>query len=311
MTRHPFPTLVAACGLILGLGACQALPILRPTPTAPSDMPLSLPQLKSVLLDEFGEIFFCDPDYYPVAREDEAVLARQRFPELAADAQEFPVLLRRLGIQPGPTYSPEEQLAIYREHKKLAAVYTEPTGAGYRFQLRVTDGETIEALEGEIDLFARIRLERRQPSSDMCPICLAAGTHIATPGGPIAVEDLRPGMLVWSENHRGQRVAVEIEAVGMTPVAQPHQMLRLTLADGRTLLASPGHPLPNGSSLSTLQAGAEFAGSRILDAETVGYRARFTFDLRAGGETGWYWAEGILLASSLESSGEWLVVGGQ
>jgi len=299
MNRFRLVALSVLLGVPLSLGACKALSVILPTPTAPSTSPLSLPELKSLLLDQFGELFFCDPDYYPVAREDEAKLARERFPEIAADVQEFPVLLRRLGLEVEPPFSSDEQLAVYREHKKLAAIYAEPVSDGYRFQMRVTDGETIEALEGEIDSYGRIRLETRQPSSDMCPICLAEGTQIATPGGEVAVEHVRPGMVVWSADGRGRRVAVEVKLVGRTPAPEGHQMIRLTLADGRTLTASPGHPLPDGAPISTLRPGAHLAGSIVVAADRVGYTGRFTFDLLPGGETGRYWADGILVGSSL------------
>jgi hypothetical protein len=299
MNRYRFAALSVLLGLSLSLASCEALPAVAPTPTAPSAFPFSLPELKSLLLDEFGELFFCDPDYYPVAREDEAMLASERFPEIAADVQEFRVLLYRLGLEVKPVFSSDEQLAIYREHKTLAAISTEPTAGGHLFQMRVTGGGTIEALEGEIDSYGRIRLDTRQPSSDMCPICLAKGTRIATPEGEVAVEDLHRGVVVWSLDRSGRRMAVEVEQVGRTPVPEGHQMIRLTLADGRTLTASPGHPLPDGAPISTLRPGAYLAGSMIIAADRVGYSGRFTFDLLAAGETGTYWADGILLGSSL------------
>jgi len=277
----------------LSLAACGE------QPTAPSSSPLSLPELKSILLDEFGEFFFCDPDYYPVGRGDEAELALERFPELAADPVEFPVLLRRLGLEPAPTFTPQEQLAIYREHKKLAAVFTEPMPGGYRFQMRVRVGAGIDALEGEIDLFGRVRLTSRQPSSDMCPICLAQGTQIDTPSGPFPVEAIRVGTLVWSLDERGERVAVPVQQVGQTPAPRGHQMIRLVLSDGRRLLASPGHPLSDGRTLSTLRAGDPVAGATVLLVESIGYPGAFTFDLLPGGGTGLYWADGVLLASTL------------
>jgi hypothetical protein len=31
------------------------------------------------VLDQFPDFFFCYPDFYPIAREDEMVLAQQRF----------------------------------------------------------------------------------------------------------------------------------------------------------------------------------------------------------------------------------------
>lgn len=62
----------------------------------------------------------------------------------------------------------------------------------------------------------------------------------------MTVEDLRRGMVVWSQDWSGARVAVDVEVVGRTPVPEGHHMIRLTLADGCVLSASTRHPLPDG-----------------------------------------------------------------
>lgn len=40
----------------------------------------------------------------------------------------------------------------------------------------------------------------------------------------------------------------------------------------------------------------------VVAADRVGYSGRFTFDLLPGGDTGTYWADGILLGSSLKTA---------
>ena len=279
--------------LVPCLAGCQA------ATTAPSELPLSLPELKSVLLNELGEIFFCDPDYYPVARGDEAELAQERFAELAADADEFPVLLRRLGLATKPDYTPGEKLAIYREHKKLAAILTKPIAGGYRFQMRVTEGDRIEALVGEIDVYGRIRVTSRDPTSGTCPICLAEGTRIDTPDGQIPIETIRVGTIVWSMDDGGIRVAVRVEQVGQATAPTGHVIIRLVLKDGRSLLASPGHPLSDGRLLGELRAGDAVDGSEVLLVEQLAYPGTTLFDLLPASATRWYWADGIPLGSTL------------
>src|SRR5512147_886312 len=62
-----------------------------PTPVPPTPIPplpggLSATELKYRLLDQYPDFFFCDPDYYPVAHDDELSLALARFSQIQADA---------------------------------------------------------------------------------------------------------------------------------------------------------------------------------------------------------------------------------
>src|SRR5215510_12306874 len=60
-------------------------------PTAISTLPsasLSPTELKYKVLDQFPDFFFCDPDFYPIARDDELTLALQRFPELQSNQEQ-------------------------------------------------------------------------------------------------------------------------------------------------------------------------------------------------------------------------------
>src|SRR5687767_2999627 len=59
-----------------------------PIPTLPSSI-LSPTELKYRVLEQFPDFFFCDPDFYPIAREDELALAQRRFPELQTNQEEF------------------------------------------------------------------------------------------------------------------------------------------------------------------------------------------------------------------------------
>jgi len=287
-----------------GLAACGLLPGFGPTPFPTSPVPLSETQLKYRLIDALGEVFFCDPDFYPIAREDEANLAVERFSEIQADLEEFHAILARLGLTGQAIFSTDDKLAIYREHKRLAAILLEPAGASFRFSMRAIESEVITALEGEIDRFGAIRVTTRTPSSDMCPICLAESARIDSPDGQIAIRDLRPGDMVWTLTRDGQRVARPVLFVAVNPAPRGHTMLRLTLSDGRSLLASPGHPTPSGSLLADLRAGDLFAGAAIVSLEAVPYRGLFTYDLLPASDTGFYWADGVLMASTLAGDSE-------
>jgi hypothetical protein len=76
-------------------------------------------------------------------------------------------------------------------------------------------------------------------------------------------------------------------------------MVHVRLADGRELLASPGHRTADRRSLGSLASGDEVDGSTITLWELVPYSGSRTYDLLPAGPTGTYWANGILLSSTL------------
>lgn len=278
--------------------------VVYPTPTPIPPLPggLGPTELKYRVLAEFPDFFFCDPDYYPVAREDEMVLARQRFPELQANSEEFNTILAHNNLTGTTSFSDEQMLLIYREHKRLAALFFEVTEAGYRFQIMSakTEGNG-ELITGVIDAQGAITVLQRDPSIATCPICLAAGTLIETPDGPIPVQNVRPGMLVWTLDRDGRRVAQPVLRVGSTVVPASHQVVELALSDGRLLRVSPGHPTADGRTAGQLQPGDWLDGARIVAAQRIRYTGYATYDLLPAGETGFYWANGILIASTLGS----------
>jgi hypothetical protein len=132
----------------------QITPVTYIAPTATPIPPLpggaGPTELKYRVLAEFPDFFFCDPDYYPVAREDEMVLARQRFPELRANTEEFNTILAHNNLSGVTSFTDEQMLLIYREHKRLAALFFEVSPEGYRFQIQV--GRVSEGVDpGKID----------------------------------------------------------------------------------------------------------------------------------------------------------------
>jgi hypothetical protein len=262
---------------------------------------LNPPELKFRILDDFPDFFFCDPDYYPVARDDELVLALQRFPELQANTEEFNAILAHNNLAGNTTFSDDEKLVIYRDHKKLSAIQLELINSSYQFQIQVarTEGEG-KLIRGLIDGQGGITILEKTASIATCPICLAAGTLIDTPSGALPVQSLRPGMLVWTMDGAGRRIAQPLIQVSKTVMPASHQVVHLVLDDGRELWVSPGHPSAEGLLVGQLQVGDRLDGGIILLAERVNYQGYATYDLLPDGETGLYWANGILLASTLD-----------
>lgn len=131
-----------------------------------------------------------------------------------------------------------------------------------------------------------------------CPICLPETAQIATPTGDRAVAELAVGDPIWTLDAEGQRVAGRVEYVGSTPIFGGHTMVQMTLADGRVVAASAGHPDLEGRALAEIPRGATLSGSTIVAIEPVPYTGARTHDVLPSGPTGVYWAEGVALQSS-------------
>lgn len=299
-TRRPALSILVLIAAVL-LAACA--PGAAPSPSPTPGPELSSAELKYALLDRFGTLSWCDPDYYPVAHEDEQQLALQRLPEIQADAETYAAILDHLGLGADASPSPADVLAVYRQWKLLNAVTLTPVENGFAFDLTFETNPGLgqgRHVAGTLDRRGAITVAVEEDSFLVsCPICLARGTLIDTPNGPVPIDRLRAGDLVWTLDASGHRVAAPLLAVGSTPVPATHQVVHLVLDDGRELWASPGHPLPDGRTLGDLRASDEVDGARVMVAELVEYAGGATFDILPAGATGAYWANGVLLASTL------------
>jgi len=281
---------------------CAAGPATSPSTTPGA--PLSTAELRYKLIDAFGPLWFCDPDFYPVARADEAAVAVQRFAEIQADAQAFAAILTHLAIPAGAEVTADQKLAIYRSWKQLNAIHLEPVGNGRSSfdYINMPAGGATEGRRttGFINDRGSITIEQQAPSGQPpCPICLARGTRIATPGGDVAVEDVRVGIQVWSTDETGRRIVATVVQVGRTPVPPTHEVVRLVLNDGRVVRASPGHPLADGRLLGAIKAGDMVDGATVVSATLEPYDGGFTFDLLTDSASHVYVADGIPLGSTL------------
>lgn len=136
----------------------------------------------------------------------------------------------------------------------------------------------------------------------VCPICLAINTLIDTPSGVIPVQQLQKGMSVWTVNKSGHRVSGIVSKTSKVPVPSTHQMVHLILSDGRQLFVSPGHPTVDGRTVGDLVANDVYDGSKVLSSERIPYGESSTYDILPSGETGFYFANGILMGSTLHSN---------
>lgn len=273
-----------------------------PTPVG---MPLGVTHLKFSVMDAVGKPVYCDPDFYPIARPgNEQGNAITKYPEIRADAEMYSAIVAHEHL-PSGELTDEQKLVLYRAWKLLRAVDLTPKGGDYTFSYRVqsTSGSASYLLvDGSVRVDGVVTVSSRTPSGPPpCPICLAAATLISTPAGEVRVTDIRPGMLVWTAGVDGTRIAAAVLEVGSMEAPAGHQMVHLVLADERDLLASPGHQTADGRPLGSLAPGATLDGSTITRWELVPYAGDRTYDLLPAGGTGTYWANGILLSSTLMS----------
>ncbi len=290
-------------GMLLA-AACAPDAVLSTNPTmTPVTIPphLSEADLKYILLGQYPDFFYCDPDVYPVARAiDPAQLANENFPAIEADKEVFQAILQHNGLTGLTSFTDDQKILVYNDYKKLRAIQLQSVEGAYMFQITVSPSKQQGTLvTGRIDTLGHITVLSQKPTVATCPICLSAQTRIDTPRGPVTVTDLKVGDLVWTLSPQGKRQAEPILEIGSTRVPATHMMVHLVLSDGRELWASPGHPTTDGRHLGDLRVGETFDGTRVTTAELVPYGLTATYDLLPAGGTGYYWANGILLASTL------------
>ena len=285
---------LSACGSVTRPGGSAGGPSGSPPP------PLTQPELKYRLDDGVGRPLFCGPPVVRVLAPAEA--ASEVGTLRSQDPATFAAIVHHQRLDPDHL-STDDDRAVLQQARVLDAIALQPAGRLFRFDyLAARPGPRHVA--GTIDARGTIALERDEPATfpgpGGCPICLAAGDRVATLAGPLPVVALRPGVMVWTLDAAGRRLAAPVLRVGHVPAPPGHQVVRLRLADGRSVDASPGHPTADGRPVGDLRAGDELDGSRVLSAERIAYTGD-TWDLLPAGPTGVYWAGGVPLRSTLWS----------
>lgn len=292
--------------IALFVGACSAGATPGPTiiPGPSGGGTLSPAELRLHLVDALGPRWYCDPDEYPVAHGSEQERAIERWPELQAENELMRAIAARLGIDVDAPVNDAAKLAIYQQWKVAISIPLDVIGDGkYRFDYTAQPaGGATEGLRtaGTIDDHGAITVEQQAAAGEPnCPICLSIGTLIDTPAGPMPVERVRLGDPIWTLDSDGRRIAGTVIALGSTPAPAGHHMVRLVLADGRTVTASPGHPLPDGRPLGGIRTGDVIDGSPVVAVDVIPYTGADTYDLVASGPTGAYFGGGIPLGTTL------------
>jgi Hint domain len=282
---------LTACGSVKYGGGTQAL---------------TTPEQKYRLIDTIGAPLFCGP---PVVRMPSDGEAAQEVEALRSrDSDTFDAIVRHEKLDAAHLTANDER-RILEQADVLQALGLAAEGQLSRFDY-IAGRPSPEHVVGTIDGHGTISLESHDPTQfpgrGGCPICLAATSRIATPDGEIPVAELRPGMLVWTID-AGRRVAAPISVVGHTHAPFGHRVIRVVLADGRAVVASPGHPTADGRRVGDLNPGDLLDGSRVITTESIPYVGD-TWDLLPLSSTGAYWADGVLLGSTLALQKTYFVI---
>lgn len=129
--------------------------------------------------------------------------------------------------------------------------------------------------------------------------CLPPNTLIATPFGQKTIKRIHIGDLVLTKDPGNCIKQVIVKQVIKRNVPKNYKILKIILADGRKLLVSPGHPDAYGKDLALLRKGDMLDGSLITIIELLPYIYKSTYDILPEGETGSYFANNILIGSTL------------
>ncbi len=288
---------------LLGLVVAALVACGSATPPPVVGSPLNTPQLKFAVIDSVGRPVYCDPDFYPIARQGgEQANAISTYPQIKADTEVYAAILVHEQL-PSGDLTDAQKLIVYRAWKLLRVVGLTQNGNEYSFEYRVqskTGSAAYEMVSGMVRVDGVVTISSRTATgAPPCPICLASTTLIATPRGDVRVTDVQVGTIVWTQAADGSRVAAPVVEVGSVPAPAGHMMVHLVLADGRELLVSPGHKTTDGRAAGSLKAGDSLDGSTITRWELAPYAGGRTYDLLPAGATGHYWANGILLSSTL------------
>jgi hypothetical protein len=274
-------------------------------------------------LQKFHEHILSDTAYLwvtfrrPMSWSEEARWLRDNYPELVD-------VFRR-----DPEFQPD---VVAQDGSRLFGGYANPWRSVYRTVLTVPRGQEAE-LRAKVEKLgihekvsyvpfcqpiASCRADFKTcPEGTFCsgmprfgcyprgcgaPMCLAARARISTPSGDVDVERLAPGMMVWTRDEHGTRVAAPVARVSSSPVPRDHVVVDLRLEDGRELHVSPGHPAADRSDVLAIHERELYDGSRVVGAKLVPYDGARTYDLLPAGPTGIYWANGIPVGSTLSGS---------
>jgi hypothetical protein len=134
---------------------------------------VDVPEVRYRILAHFKDVFFCDPDVFPIGLSP--ALARKRaldtFPEIKQDQEAFRVIVHHLGLTETRTLSDEQEFLIYGEWKKLrGAVHLERLDDQFKFNVSLKEKTGDISVQGLVNRQGSLTILKRENTFFMCPL---------------------------------------------------------------------------------------------------------------------------------------------
>ena len=96
-------------------------------------------ELRLTLIDQLGPRWYCDPDFYPIARAGgEQASAQSNYAQIRDNGELYSAIVEHEHLPAVPAELDDAQkLTLYRAFKKLRALVLQPSGTGHAFDYTV------------------------------------------------------------------------------------------------------------------------------------------------------------------------------
>lgn len=125
--------------------------------------------------------------------------------------------------------------------------------------------------------------------------CCSKDTKVLTTYGEKSISNIKVGDFVLTENNKFEKVIM----INKVPVLN-HMVLQLTFSDKTILKVSPNHPTADMRLVKDLKAG-DLLTKEIIEIKLIPYNYKYTYDILPDSLTGTYYANGILIGSTLST----------
>lgn len=127
------------------------------------------------------------------------------------------------------------------------------------------------------------------------PNCLSPDTRIKTDGIQKRIADIKVGDIVISDDDNKVKV-IKIKKIE----AKKYKILKVEFNDGTILEISPNHPTSDGRLFKDLMMGDIVNNRIVIETKLIQYNYKYTYDILPDSEKGNYYANSVLVGSTLK-----------